>query len=98
MEHRPEVALQCADDLRIVIGSFALTTGALAKYFHTLVHSYVTYYGDNVQVMDAKCRRFRRLGVAAAFPSVQVSANPDNVAIVSLGVADYIQSRDPREA
>ena len=46
----------------IVIGSFVLTTGTLAEYFHTLVHSYVTYYGDNVQVMDAKCRRFRRLG------------------------------------
>jgi hypothetical protein len=29
---------------------------------------------------------------------VQVSANPDNVAMVSLGVAYYIQSRDPQEA
>jgi putative ABC transport system permease protein len=89
----------------IVIGIFALTTmGAMAEHFNALIGGGVTYFGSNVQVgadnatfgsmlPAGKVDEIRRLdGVAAAFPSVQVSAKPGDVTAVSFGVPDYISS------
>lgn len=94
----------------IVIGIFALTTmGAMAEHFNALIGGGVTYFGSNVQVgaenasfgsmlPSGKVDEVRRVsGVAAAFPSVQVSAKPGDVTAVSFGVPDYIGAAAPAE-
>src|SRR5713226_2645426 len=75
----------------IVIGIFALTTmGAVANHFNALIDGGVVYFGSNIQVGDdsqgvggasvlplSKVDEIKRVdGVAAAFPSVGVSAKP----------------------
>jgi putative ABC transport system permease protein len=96
----------------IVIGIFALTTmGAMAAHFDALINGGVVYFGSNIQVGDdsqgaggnsfvplAKVQEIERVdGVAAAFPSVQVSAKPGEVGSFSFGVPDFINSSTPGE-
>src|SRR5207245_535912 len=85
----------------IVMGILALTTmGAMAEHFNALLDGGVTYFGSNIQVGDDKRGGFgggllqlstldvvRQVdGVAAASPTVGVSAKPGEVSTVNFNL------------
>ncbi len=97
----------------IVIGIIALTTmGALANNFNALLDGGVKYYAGYVPVADGNSNGVFSgavlplskqseigavSGVERVFPTITVTAKPGALQVVSLGLPDYISSRDPAE-
>jgi putative ABC transport system permease protein len=97
----------------IVIGIVALTTmGALANNFNALLDGGVKYYAGYVPVADgnsngvfggailplSKQTEIEAVsGVQRVFPTITVNAKPGALQVVSLGLPDYISSRDGAE-
>jgi putative ABC transport system permease protein len=91
----------------IVIGIFALTTmGALAEHFNSLLSVGVQYAGSAISVkapaeqqggllpLSKRDELARVPGVAAVYPSYQVTADPNNRA-VNLGAPTMITNEQP---